>query len=71
MNYERAVAEAHKGLKLIRPHWHWVYMSLSEKGADKLAMFDEDGHERGPFKPTRSDRRAEDWTIDGIGAAGK
>lgn len=64
MNYERAVAEAMKGNKLMRPHWHWVYLSASEKHENKLAMFDEyDGHERGPFKPTRSDRKANDWVL--------
>ncbi len=64
MDYERAVAEALKGGKLFRPHWHWVYVSASEKHEGKLAMFELfDGHERGPFKPTRSDRKAVDWQV--------
>lgn len=64
MNYERAVLEAHKGLKLIRPHWHWIYMSASEKREGKLALFDEeDLRERGVYRPTRDDRKATDWMI--------
>lgn len=63
MDYDEAVSQAKKGVKLMRPHWHWVYMSASEKG-NKLAMFAEsDGHERGQYKPTRSDRKATDWTV--------
>lgn len=65
MDYARAVIEAHRGLKLVRPHWHWVYMSLSEKSPDKLALFEEDGRERNLFKPSRSDRKATDWKIGG------
>lgn len=65
MDYERAVASAKKGLKLMRPHWHWVAMSASEKHDGKLAMFAEDGHERGPYKPTRADRTAADWQFSG------
>lgn len=64
MNYERAVTDAIKGVKLMRPHWHWVYMSASEKHPGKLALFDEyDGHERGPYKAGRSDRNALDWQV--------
>lgn len=61
MDYERAVREAQRGLKLMRPHWHWVYMSASDSG--KLTLYHEDGHERGPFRPTRSDRKATDWAL--------
>lgn len=64
MDYERAIASAKKGLKLMRPHWHWVYISASEKHPDKLALFEEDDdHERGVFKPTRGDRKADDWMV--------
>lgn len=66
MDYERAVAEAHRGVKLMRPHWHWVYMSLSKKHEGKLVMYDEyDDRERDLFKPTRSDRKATDWQFSG------
>lgn len=64
MNYDAAVIGAHTGLKLIRPHWHWIYMSASEKTEGGLALYHEaDGHERGEFKPTRSDRKATDWMV--------
>lgn len=64
MNYQDAIAQAKKGVKLMRPHWHWVYMSASEKHDGKLAMFaEDDGHERGLYKPTRSDRTTTDWHV--------
>lgn len=64
MLYEMAVASAHKGERVLRPHWCWVYVSVSEKREGKLSLFDEeDGHERGPYRPTRSDKKAHDWQV--------
>ena len=64
MNYEQAVRSAQNGERVLRPHWCWVYISASEHREGKLGLFDEeDGHERGPFRPTRSDKKATDWRV--------
>jgi hypothetical protein len=63
-NTEAAVSiDYEKGHRLMRPHWHWVQLGASEKLEDKLALFDDDGHERGPYKPSRSDKTATDWVL--------
>lgn len=62
MNYDRAVAEALKGNRVMLPHWHWQYISASESKPGKLAIFDEpSGRERFIYRPTHADRKATDW----------